>query len=297
MSAASTIERERMPSKLAAVLTDRMFLAGAIILLLLIGGGLLQIFLIETHRWPRAVYHHEVGFDREVASHPAPPGWAHPLGTDYLGQDVLSMLLVGMRVAATVGLSAAVTAVVVGLAVAASVVANRYLQAATRLVSDTFLVLPAPVLVAIIGTDPHQRFGAMAFGILFGALAGASTAGIVLRSSGLLLSRSVFIEAARVAGAGRRRIFGHHLLPHLVPLTAVYAAAIAGVAVITDGFLAWFNLLSTRFNLGTIAYKALAFRSIMGGMPWLPMTAAAAAITLFGLSFFLMAAGIRRALR
>lgn len=88
-----------------------------------------------------------------------------------------------------------------------------------------------------------------------------------------------------------------NLLPHLIPLAAVYAAAIAGIAVITDGFLSWFSLTSTRFNLGTIAYKALAFRGIMGGMPWLPMTAAAAAITLFGLSFFLMAAGIRRALR
>jgi peptide/nickel transport system permease protein len=286
-----------LPPKLAAVLTDRMFVAGLIILVLLVAAGLFQIFLIETHRWPRAVYHHEVGFDREVASHPAPPSRAHPLGTDYLGQDVLSMLLVGIRVTAIVGLSAALTSAAVGLAVAATVVAHRSVQATTRLMSDTLLVLPAPVLVAIIGTDPRQRFGSLAFGILFGVLAGASTAGIVLRSSGLLISTSVYIDAARVAGTGDRRIFTHHLLPHLIPLTAVYAAAIAGVAIVTDGFLAWFNLTSTRFNLGTIAYKALAFRGIMGGMPWIPMTAAAAAITLFGLSFFQIAAGIRRVLR
>lgn len=297
MNVEVTTRTGRLPPKLTAVLTNRLFLTGLIILTLLIAAGLFQIFLIETHRWPRGVYHHEVGFDREVGSHPAPPSWAHPLGTDYLGQDVLSMLLVGIRVAAVVGLSAALTSVLVGLAVAATVVAHRSVQATTRLVSDTFLVLPAPVLVAIIGTDPRQRFGSLAFGIMFGILAGASTAGIVLRSSGKLLAASVYVDAARVAGANERRVFTHHLLPHLIPLAAVYAAAIAGVAVITDGFLAWFNLTSTRFNLGTIAYKALAFRGLMGGMPWLPMTAAAAAISLFGLSFFQMAAGIRRALR
>jgi peptide/nickel transport system permease protein len=280
---------------MASLRADLFTRIGVTLLVLFIALGMAQSLLVGTRWWPEGIYNHETGFDITIV-HPSPPISGHLLGTDYLGRDILSMVAAGARGAAVVGLAAAATTTLIGLAVASAVVATKPLQAVARVISDTSLLLPAPVLLAVIGSNPSLRVNALTFGIVFGVLTGASTAGIVLRSAALPLTAAGFVDVARIAGAGRRRIFTHHILPHLIPLTAVYAFVAASAAVITDGFLAWRNLIQSRFNWGTIVYNSLSFRSLFGDVPLLPITVAATAITLFALSFYLIATGIRRSI-
>jgi peptide/nickel transport system permease protein len=80
------------------------------------------------------------------------PSWAHPMGTDDLGQDVLARMLYGGRISLAVGVAAMLIAITVGTAVGAlSGQAGGVVDHALMRVTDLFLALPQlPLLLRII---------------------------------------------------------------------------------------------------------------------------------------------------
>ena len=80
------------------------------------------------------------------------PSWAHPMGTDDLGQDVLARMLYGGRISLAVGVAAMLIAITVGTAVGAlSGQAGGVVDHALMRVTDLFLALPQlPLLLLII---------------------------------------------------------------------------------------------------------------------------------------------------
>src|SRR5438093_11583080 len=90
--------------------------------------------------------------DIDFSAQLTPPSWAHPLGTDDLGQDLLARMLYGGRISLSVGLTAMLVAVIVGTLVGA--IAGM-LRGAVDMVlmwlTDLFLSLPQlPVLLLVI---------------------------------------------------------------------------------------------------------------------------------------------------
>src|SRR5204863_7499626 len=72
------------------------------------------------------------------------PSWAHPLGTDDLGQDVLARLLYGGRISLAVGFAAMLVACIMGVLVGAVAGMSRgSVDAALMWLADLFLSLPA----------------------------------------------------------------------------------------------------------------------------------------------------------
>src|SRR5881397_2265384 len=80
------------------------------------------------------------------------PSWAHPLGTDDLGQDLLARMLYGGRISLSVGLTAMLVAVIVGTLVGAIAGMSRGpIDMALMWLTDLFLALPPlPVLLLVI---------------------------------------------------------------------------------------------------------------------------------------------------
>ena len=80
------------------------------------------------------------------------PSWAHPLGTDDLGQDLLARLLYGGRISLAVGLAAMFVAVVVGVLVGALAgMSSGRIDAVLMWLTDLFLALPLlPLLLLLI---------------------------------------------------------------------------------------------------------------------------------------------------
>src|ERR1044071_2130288 len=71
------------------------------------------------------------------------PSWAHPMGTDDLGQDILARMLYGGRISLAVGVAAMLIAITVGTAVgAASGHAGGFVDHALMRLTDLFLALP-----------------------------------------------------------------------------------------------------------------------------------------------------------
>src|SRR3954464_8733048 len=90
--------------------------------------------------------------DIDFTARLSPPTWAHPFGTDDLGQDLLARMLYGGRISLAVGLSAMFVAMTLGTIVGATAGMSRgWVAPALMWVTDLFLSLPAlPLLLLVI---------------------------------------------------------------------------------------------------------------------------------------------------
>lgn len=271
--------------------------------LLGVGIGLIALFALLAlaqatlvgHTLPHNVYDPQTGMDPNVVHNPSPPSWHHPLGTDPIGRDLLAEVAAGAGPALLIGLSAGLGTAVVALVMASTSATWRRADGVLGHVSQVTLLLPAPLLVLILGTSPvGQSLPALPFGLLFGLVFGSSSGALVLRARALPIMQSGFIDAARVSGAGRFAIARRHLFPHLAPLAASYVFLGAVGAVITDGFAAWHGLVVGRLSWGLLMYQSLTFSTITGKLPLPTLMALGVSFTLFLLGFYLAGAGMRR---
>lgn len=239
---------------------------------------------------------YEVGDTYVLVTQPEPFTKEHPLGVDNIGRDVLSMVLAATGSSFIVGLSAAMVTAIVGVMVATlGAYFRRSTDAILTQVSDALLVLPAPLLMVILGAGPLRDYlTPLVFGVVYGVVAGAGAAAIVLRSQALSILSRPFIDAARVAGAGPRQVILNHLLPHLIPLAALYMLLGVSGAIVADGFVSFLGFSDSRLNWGTIIFFALSLPPAnRSGIPWEAIGSASMAITLFSAAFYLVGLGVR----
>jgi peptide/nickel transport system permease protein len=244
---------------------------------------------------PSGVYDPVTGFDPDVI-HPSQPGPGHLLGTDSLGRDVFAQILAGARptwiLSVVAALMTAVTATFIG---AVSAAFRGWVDATLARVSDAFLLLPAPIFMLLIGSgDLSQRIGPISFGLIYGLITGVGAGAIVLRAQALKVMASPFIDAARVAGAGRWRLVFRHVLPHLYPLAALYMMLAVVGAVVADAFATWLGQTGTRVNWGTVVYYGVNFPSpITGEIAWNVVLAPSLVLSVFAAGFYLISVGLR----
>jgi peptide/nickel transport system permease protein len=264
---------------------------------ILIGFGSMAIahpILLKTV-WPRGIYDPRAGFDPRI-HHPSRPNFTHLLGTDAFGKDTFSMLMAGTRPAIVAGLLAGALTAASALAIAAASAAWRPADRLLGMVVDAGLYLPVPVVMLIFGADPRaDRLTPVVFGVIFGVLTGISSGALVLRSQAMPIMTSVFVDAARVAGASNMQVIARHLIPSLVPIACAYLVLGAAGAIITQGFLSWLSYTASYSDWGTLVYWAIVTRDFTGQLLWHVLLAAGAALTLMVLGFHLLSIGFRRA--
>lgn len=179
---------------------NRLAMIGVVLILLFALMPFIHPFLLGTV-WPRGVYHPEVGYDQTVAPWPAGPSPTHLLGVDAFGRDILSMLMSATRPTFAVAISAALTTAILGTAIGAiSAYFRGPIDAVLYNFSSALHLLPAPMLIAIIGASFYSQVDAIRFGLIYGLLVGGGSAAIVLRSHALTLMNRAYIDASRVGG-------------------------------------------------------------------------------------------------
>jgi peptide/nickel transport system permease protein len=237
----------------------------------------------------------KVGDVVEVRQQPAPPSARHLLGTDPLGRDILSMVLAGAGPTFVVGLVAAVTTALVGVAYASiQAVRGGRVDGLMSRISDMLLLFPAPLVMIVLGAG---TFGDLLspgwFGLFYGLLAGASTTAIVLRSHALTVMSREFVDAARVAGAGRYHLMARHVVPHLVPLAAVSMLTAVVGAVVANGFASYLAYGHDMLNWGAMIFVGVDLLQSLGITAWHALLAPSLALSLFCASFYLISLGVR----
>ena len=150
------------------------------------------------------------------------PSAAHLLGTDQLGRDIFSRVLMGGRVALHVALPAIAGAMAIGLTL--GMIAGygpRRLDSLLSLLFDTIRSFPtvmfALAVVALVGPSLET----VVFVVMMTSIPNYAR---VARTQTLSLRNSEFIVAERAMGASMARILGVHVLPNIVGVLAVLAA-------------------------------------------------------------------------
>jgi len=179
------------------------------------------------------------------------PSWAHPLGTDDLGQDLLARMLYGGRISLSVGLTAMLVAVIVGTLVGAIAGMSRGgIDMALMWLTDLFLALPQlPVLLLVIYLfrDTLKQMVGSELGvfILIVAVIGAfrwMPVARLVRAQFLSLREKEFVEAARALGATKWRQVVRHILPNSLGPVIVAGTIDVAVAILLESTLSFLGL-------------------------------------------------------
>jgi peptide/nickel transport system permease protein len=189
--------------------------------------------------------------DIDFSAHLDGPSWAHPFGTDDLGQDLLARMLYGGRISLAVGLAAMLVAVIVGTAIGAVAgMARGSVDAVLMWLTDLFLALPLlPLLLLVIYLfrEPLKQLVGPELGtfILVVAVIGGfrwMQVARLVRAQFLSLREKEFVEAARALGMSSWRLVVRHILPNSLGPIIVAGTIDVAAAIITESTLSFLGL-------------------------------------------------------
>jgi peptide/nickel transport system ATP-binding protein len=185
----------------------------------------------------------------------AAPSAQHLLGTNDLGQDIFSELVYGARISLTIGMLAALFALVIGLIVAlVAGYSGGTLDSVLMRVVDITLAFPFLPLVIVLAAFLGR--GLFTTVIVIAAVIWARPAR-VLRSQVLKVRAFQHVRAAEAMGAATPYILARHVLPRLTPLCIAQFVRAATIAVLLEASLAFLGLNDpTLPSWGTMLFFA-----------------------------------------
>lgn len=210
-------------------LRHKSFAIGALLVLLLVATALLSFVWTP---YPAA--------DLDIPNKLAPPSATHWLGTDSLGRDIVSLLIVGSRNSIAVGFIAVGIGIVFGAALGLLAAARRgwVEELVMRFADFTFAfpaLLSAIMLTAIYG--PGLVTSIVAIGIfnvpVFARITRAAANSVWARE---------FVLAARACGKGKLRITLEHVLPNIASQLIVQATIQFAIAILAEAALSYLGL-------------------------------------------------------
>jgi peptide/nickel transport system permease protein len=168
------------------------------------------------------------------------PSWAHWLGTDQLGRDLLSRILFGARTAFIVGLTSALVGGLSGLVLGVSSAyfggrIDLWLQRVLDIVISFPLIIMALAVVSIFGTGLQNVIAAITIPLI-------PRCARVVRSSALAIREVPYVDAARALGFGHTRIILHHMVPNVMGPFLVIITAAVGQAILAEAALSYLGL-------------------------------------------------------
>ena len=170
----------------------------------------------------------------------APPSMRHPLGTDYLGRDVLMRLLHGVCTSLSVGAAVAATATTLGIIFGLFAgFYGGYVEHTIMRIADGLLIIPTFFLVLLVGFIFGGGLGSVVW--LLGVTAWPQISRIV-RAEVLSLREEAFVASARALGAPDRRIIFRELLPNTLPPVIAMVALLGSYGILTEASLSFLGV-------------------------------------------------------
>lgn len=168
------------------------------------------------------------------------PGLAHWLGTDRLGRDLFTQIMIGARIALVVGIGAVCVGGAIGIAVGLSAAFSAgWVDDSMAAAMDILIAFPvlllAMLFVAVLGASLVTVTVAI----------GLSMSAIVARLTRVVSKRILaeqYITAARTSGTGWLSIVWQHVLPNVWPTVSVNLATQFGIAVLAEASLSYLGL-------------------------------------------------------
>ncbi|GAB5471092.1 MAG: ABC transporter permease [Rhodospirillales bacterium] len=177
---------------------------------------------------------------QDVPSALQPPSFAHPLGTDNYGRDILSRIIHGARVDLQIGLFGVLFPFLIGNVIGliagyfGGLVDTLLMRLLEVTIAFPFFVLVIAI-ISILGPGLTSLYIAL-------ALVGWVSYARLTRAQILILKKSDFVGAARVLGYGNRRIMLRHLLPNAISPSVVFAMTDMILVILLGASLSYLGL-------------------------------------------------------
>jgi peptide/nickel transport system permease protein len=171
----------------------------------------------------------------------SPPGEeGYLFGTDYLGRDLLAMVVHGARVSLVIGLSAAIVSIFIGVTIGALAGFYRgFIEEILMRITEFFQVLPtllfAMVIVALFGASLTM------ITIAIGIVSWTAVARIT-RSEFLRIRELEYVMASRASGVSSTKLMFGIILPNALPPIIVQSALMIGSAILFEAGLSFLGL-------------------------------------------------------
>jgi peptide/nickel transport system permease protein len=227
--------------------------------------------------------------DTDVPNALQSPDGAHWFGTDELGRDVFSRVLVAIQASLQVAVVSVAFAVVVGVTV--GVVAGYrggWLDAVFMRIVDVMFAFPVLLLalavVAVLG--PGVTTTILAIGIVYTPIFAR-----VARASTLSVRVEPFVQVSRAMGTGHLYILGRHILPNVAGPLIVQTSLSLAFAILSEAALSFLGLgiQPPQPSLGRMIFDSQGFVTLAWWMAVFP----GAAIFVTVLAFNLIGDGLR----
>jgi peptide/nickel transport system permease protein len=234
-----------------------------------IGGGLLILMLAM------AVFAPWLGTVDPTALAPAHrlrwPSAEYWFGSDMLGRDIYSRTIYGARVSLAVGLSVALLATGLGLAIGLVTGFNRWIDAVIMRVMDGLMAIPGILIAIALMALTRASMGNVIFAITVSEVPRVTR---LVRSVVLTLRDQPFVEAAIASGTSQTRILWRHIVPNTLATLLVQGTYICASAMITEAILSflgagtppivpsWGNIMAEGRAVFLVAYYIVLFPGI-----------------------------------
>lgn len=169
------------------------------------------------------------------------PSLAHWAGTDRLGRDFLTQIMIGSRIALIVGTGAVAIGAVIGITLGLlAAFASKLLDDALAATLDILIAFPTLLIaMLVVAAADTANLGSAIFAL------GIALSAIVARLTRILTKRVLlldYITAARTSGTSWPGVVFRHILPNIWPTLSVGFALQFGLAVIAEASLSYLGL-------------------------------------------------------
>ncbi len=207
----------------------------------LVGLGIVVVLVLVAVIGPFLVPFPE---DAEGAVHISdrflPPSVDHWFGTDHVGRDILSRLVIGARVSLLAGVTVIAMAVVIGTVLGAIAgYFGGWIGSAIMRVTDVFLTIPDLILAMAFAAALGPGLTNVMIAVSLVWWPGYCR---LVRANVIALRGAQFAEAAESLGSSRLRILFRHIVPNAFPTILVKASMDIGFAVLTTAALGFIGL-------------------------------------------------------
>lgn len=178
--------------------------------------------------------------ETDLAHRLEPPSRQFLLGTDHLGRDLFSRVLMGARLSMIVGFCAAALATVVSIVIGVlSGYLGGWFDMVTQRLVDAWMTFPDLVLLIVIVSvvGPGITQIVIILGLLYG-IAGSR----IVRGAVTSVREHVYTHAAQSVGAGTFHILRRHILPNVMPVVIVLFTTRVGAVILSEAALSFLGL-------------------------------------------------------
>jgi peptide/nickel transport system permease protein len=194
--------------------------------------------------------------------------WAHPLGTESLGRDMLALIIESAPAALRVGLIAAGVGMVVAIVLGFTAgFLGGWIDDIIRTLADATVTIPAlAVLIVLAAFLRNMSVESMAILLALFAWAGPTR---LIRAQVLTLRERGYVKMARLSGLSTFDIMFKEMMPNMLPYIASSLVGNVSAAILAATSLEALGLGPTRIpTLGTTIFYAIKGSAVLRGMWW-----------------------------